>query len=77
MAFDLPEALRQSREIRTINSQIDTWIHQIETGVVKADGTKLPLAAQTISDIKDQFDIVWPDLVAAQDAHAVALNKTP
>lgn len=77
MAFDLPEALKQWREVRRIGSQIEAWIVQIETGVMLADGTKQALAAQTISDIRDQFNIVWPDFVAAKDAHTVALNKTP
>ena len=77
MAFDLPEALKQWREVRRIGSQIEAWINQVENGVVKADETKQPLAASTISDIRDQFDIVWPDYVAAQAAFALAVNQTP
>ena len=77
MAFDLSEALKQWREVRRIGSQIEAWIVQIETGIAMADGTNQPLAASTISDIRDQFNIVWPDFVAAKDAHAVALNEIP
>lgn len=77
MAFDLPEALTQWREVRRIGTQIEAWIVQIETGITLADGTKQDLATQTILDIRDQFNIVWPDFVAAKDAFTVAVNQTP
>ena len=75
MAFDLPEAFKQGREIRRIGSQIESWVQQVENGVQKADGTKQALTATTITLIKAQFDLVWVDYLAAQAAFATALNK--
>lgn len=77
MTHDLPEAAKQWREVRRIGSQIESWMSQIQTGVVKVDGTKIALATQTVSDIEAEISKVWPAYIAANEALAIALNQAP